>query len=125
AERWNGTNWAIDTASTPANPYSTPLLRHVACPSASLCTAVGDFLNTDGVDVTLAERWNGSAWSIQGTPNPMSVESSALASVACASNAVCTAAGRAASSGYPSALAQRWSGGAWAIQATPDPASGH
>jgi hypothetical protein len=35
------------------------------------CTAVGVYSKgSDGAQVTLAEAWNGTAWSVQSTPNP-------------------------------------------------------
>jgi hypothetical protein len=41
----------------------------VSCASASACTAVGDYY-TSVTRTTLAERWNGTNWTIQGTPSP-------------------------------------------------------
>jgi hypothetical protein len=32
--------------------------------------AVGNYTSSAGVIETLAERWNGTEWSIQTTPNP-------------------------------------------------------
>jgi hypothetical protein len=31
---------------------------------------VGEFFVNSGAQLTLAERWNGSTWAIQSTPNP-------------------------------------------------------
>jgi hypothetical protein len=52
------------------------LLIGVACTSATGCTAVG-YSSPNGANLvnhpspaTLAERWNGSTWSIQPTPQP-------------------------------------------------------
>jgi hypothetical protein len=36
---------------------------------ASSCMAVGDFTGT-GNEMTLAEAWNGTAWSVVKTPHP-------------------------------------------------------
>ena len=41
----------------------------VSCTSATACTAVG-YDASVGTTVTLAERWNGTSWKIQSTPNP-------------------------------------------------------
>src|SRR5215471_3569747 len=44
-------------------------LNSVSCSAANACTAVGAHLSTSGVNVTLAERWNGTSWHRQRTPN--------------------------------------------------------
>ena len=45
------------------------VLAGVSCASASACTATGYYYN-GSVYPTLAERWNGTKWSIEHTPNP-------------------------------------------------------
>ena len=69
AERWDGSSWAIQP--TPRLPGGAiGLLIGVACTSATGCTAVG-YSSPNGANLvnhpspaTLAERWNGSTWSI-------------------------------------------------------------
>jgi hypothetical protein len=41
----------------------------------------------------LAEQWNGSAWTIQSTPNPTGSNQNELYAVSCASSTTCTAVG--------------------------------
>ena len=66
-EQWNGSAWTIVSSPNPTGSV-TSVLSGVACVSASFCTAVGDA--TQGTStVTLAEAWNGTAWSIVSTPN--------------------------------------------------------
>ncbi len=121
AEQWNGTAWAIQTTPRPANQVGG--LEAVACPAPSACTAVGYAYDSAGVRITLAERWNGTAWAIQPTPNPAGAEASSFAGVACASISACTAVGSyTTSAGTPVTLAEDWDGTSWAIQATPNPA---
>jgi hypothetical protein len=43
--------------------------------------------------VTLAERWNGSGWEIQPTPNPAGATDLNLAGVSCPTRRACTAVG--------------------------------
>jgi hypothetical protein len=43
-------------------------LYGASCTSASVCTAVGDYVTSTGASKTLAERWNGTAWTLQSTP---------------------------------------------------------
>ena len=69
AERWDGTAWTIQPTPEPAGRRISTW-RGVSCTSATACTAVGYYRNSAGIQVTLAERWNGTAWTIQSTPNP-------------------------------------------------------
>ncbi|MEA2314573.1 MAG: hypothetical protein QOI03_1265, partial [Solirubrobacteraceae bacterium] len=48
------------------------VLSGVSCTTASACTAVGYYVNSAGTRLTLAERWNGTSWATQTTPNPTS-----------------------------------------------------
>jgi len=79
--------------------------------------------NTGVASGTLAERWNGTRWRIQSTPNP-SVGGWFLNAVSCTSPSACTAVGgRLASTPRPglATLAERWNGRTWSIQPTPNP----
>jgi hypothetical protein len=71
----------------------------------------------------LAEAWNGSTWSIQGTPDRPGA-ADALNGVSCASPNACVAAGRArtfaAGRPFDRTLAEGWDGTGWTIQATRD-----
>jgi hypothetical protein len=109
--------WSImPTPRPPANAE----LDAVSCRSVSACVAVGSQVNSAGDTVTLAERWNGSAWTVQATPNPSVAPISSLAGVSCPSAAVCIAVGEYNSGPDTVAmLAERWNGKAWAIQHTP------
>ena len=68
AEQWNGTVWTIRRLPSPggapgASPDVVPV--SVSCTSATACMTVGTTQNK-----TLAERWNGSRWTVEPTPNP-------------------------------------------------------
>src|SRR6516162_5503911 len=66
------------------NPLArTGQLAAVSCSSSSSCTAVGDYTKRFGTTVTLAERWNGTNWNVESTPNPEGAPSSALNAVDC------------------------------------------
>src|SRR5215469_2421320 len=119
AERWNGTRWSIQPAPNPSSPGGGTL-NWVACPSRTACEAVGASVDTSGNPLaTLAERWNGTRWSIQPTPNPAGVQGVRLEGVACTSPSACTAVGGSFAN---ASLAERWNGTKWAIQASPNPA---
>ena len=120
AERWDGTKWSIQPIPNPSSPGGG-ILNWVACPSASACTAVGASVDASANAnplATLAERWNGTRWSIQPTPNPAGVQGVRLEGVACTSPSACTAVGGSFAN---ASLAERWNGTKWMIQASPNP----
>ena len=92
AERWNGAKWAVQPTPNPSGTKGSELVA-VSCSSATACTAVGDYGKGAGGS-TLAERWNGTKWAIQATPNPVTgTDGSVLAGVSCSSARSCTAVG--------------------------------
>ena len=115
------TGWAIQplpTLTVAPNGH----LSAVSCPSALSCAAVGYSHDAQGVDVTLAEKWDGSRWTIQPTPNPQWAHDSFLTGVSCMSLSACTAVGDAVTaSGQQVALAERWNGRRWELQRMPSP----
>ena len=68
-------------------------LSSISCTSATDCVAVGYYNNSSGGATTLAEQWNGTAWTIMNTPNPAGSVGSYLSGVSCATGAACTAVG--------------------------------
>jgi hypothetical protein len=121
AELWNGTTWTLQT--TPSLPGTDEsALNGVSCASSTLCTAVGSSYPSAGAEATLAEVWNGVAWTVATTPNPTSANGSALNGVSCTSASACTAAGDYFdSSGTEESLAEVWRNSTWAVQSTPNP----
>jgi hypothetical protein len=108
--------WALQ--SLPAPVGSSRQLSGVSCASTTACTAVGSYQDSSGVTVTLAERWNGTSWSIQATPSIG--DYSVLSGVSCTSSTSCTAVGGSSASGHD-LLAERWNGTSWSLEATPNP----
>ena len=127
AERWNGASWALQpTPHLAAGAMN--LLIGVACASAAGCLAVGysspNVFNNQS-PATLAERWDGSSWRVQHTPNPPGAAASNLNAASCLSGSACIAVGNTSNSrGTPLTLAQRWNGHTWRVQPTPSPADG-
>ncbi|MGA2210704.1 MAG: hypothetical protein ABSH30_13810 [Acidimicrobiales bacterium] len=121
AEFWDGSSWSIQATPNPAGAQGSGLFS-VSCTSAGACTAVGIYVDSSGVEVTLAEAWDGASWSIQTTPNPAGSQESALSAVSCTSAGTCTAVeGAVDASGVTVTLAEFWDGSSWSIQATPNP----
>jgi hypothetical protein len=118
AEAWNGTSWSTESTPDPSGAEGS-LFNGVACNSDGTCTAVGGYTDSSGTQDSLAEAWDGTAWSVQTTPNPSGVEASSLSGVSCTSASACTAVG----AGGADTLAEAWNGTSWSIQLTPDPSS--
>ena len=122
-EGWNGTSWTVQRTPNPADTTFSELLG-VSCVSRTACTAVGHYTNRALIEVTLAERWNGTSWTVQRTPNPGGAKFSAnssneLLGVSCSSRTACTAVGDYANpAGTGGALVERWNG-TWTVQRTP------
>ena len=106
-EHWNGTAWSIVASSRNAS-ISANVLSGVSCTGTSDCWAVG-FAETapNNLPLTLAEHWNGSAWSIVTTPNPGVPRY--LTGVSCTTASDCWAVG------YSPTLLEHWDGTAWSI----------
>jgi streptogramin lyase len=123
AHSWNGTEWSSmgQGAARPSNGTEVTL-SGVSCTETSACVAVGHYINSASVEVTLAESWNGTEWSVKSTPNPTGAKASSLFGVSCTTSAACTAVGQYNnSSGTRVTLVERWNGTEWSIQSTPNP----
>ena len=93
AEAWNGTAWSAQATPLPAGALSGTLAG-VSCTSAGACTAAGYYDNASETELSLAEVWNGTAWSVQSTPNPTS-SGDEFTGVSCGAAGACTAVGSA------------------------------
>lgn len=92
----------------------------MSCPSASSCTAVGNYAGTEGA-LPLAEKWNGSSWSLESPPIG-SYNIASLAGVSCESTTICMGVGRGyKSTAHALPFAERWNGSSWAVQTVPLP----
>jgi len=126
AERWNGVRWTVQTIPSHPTGSTTAVLSGVACPSASVCFAVGSLTVGTGPTYVLAERWNGKSWTAQPIPNPAGPTNPVLSAVSCTSVTRCTAVGSYTSSaGQTVPLAERWNGTKWEIQSMPVPSGGY
>ncbi len=84
AYRFNGTStWTLQSTPNPSGATESAF-QDVSCASETSCTAAGSSLG-GGSTQTLAEKWNGSSWSIQGTSNPSDATFSSLFGVSCRS----------------------------------------
>jgi hypothetical protein len=67
AMRWNGSRWKATPSPSPGDGFDE--LFGIATGAADDLWAVGDQGGTSGPFQTLAEHWDGAAWTLVSTPN--------------------------------------------------------
>jgi hypothetical protein len=124
AESWNGTRWSLETTPPkPAGAFSNSFAA-VSCASASACQAVGD-IGTRSGQLTTAEGWNGTRWSLETTPKQAKSSTAFFQGVSCTAKNACQAVGYATTGtvgfGFVT-MAEGWNGTTWSSEHTPNPA---
>src|SRR5271155_1593555 len=85
--------WSIvPVATAPAGAQSSELSA-VSCFSLSSCTAVGDYVDTQGGTRMFADHWDGSTFSVQAIPSPPDVSEGGLTSISCPAANACMVVG--------------------------------
>jgi hypothetical protein len=127
AERWNGRAWSVVPVPTPVGSASSQL-SGISARSPSDIWAVGSATTVVGTTVqtrTLAEHWNGTAWSI--VPSRNATTSNLLTGVAAVAGNDVWAVGYTVTTDGTNqpdrTLIEHWNGTAWSIVASPSPAS--
>lgn len=115
---WDGTSWTTQTSANPAGAVLAQL-HGIDCRTASDCEAVGEYIDSSLVQHTLAERWDGSSWSLQSVPDPSGATDPVLSDVSCASTSACEAVGQFTTSGTTQPHAAGWDGTSWTLHAVP------
>ncbi len=122
AEQWNGRLWRLQHLPSPAGATQT-FLTGVSCASPTSCVAVGYSRRGSEPTTTVTERWDGTTWRLQASPNLDHTGGNRLTSVSCTSGSACTAVGFAGDMfADPLPVAERWNGSAWTVQPAPLPA---
>jgi hypothetical protein len=119
-EHWNGKAWKIVPSPNPVGS-SGSWLYGVDATTANNVWAVGYW--TEGLTTsTLAERWNGTAWSVVPSPNPGgSDEVTALQAVRSQSAGNAWAVGYLYTGSVTTPVAEHWGGRAWKAVTSPAP----
>jgi hypothetical protein len=109
--------WAIVT--TPNTASVDNRLLAVTCTSSTSCWSVGSSDTGPGTTAqrTLAEHWNGSAWSIVATPNTTNAQN-VLQAVTCVAASDCWAVGTSYGTIQFQILIEHWNGTVWSISPT-------
>ena len=117
---WAAAGWAIQPVPLPSGGTFGMLLG-VSCLPAGDCAAVGMSTSApSSVSQPLAERWDGSSWSVTPVPLPSGSSGGELNGASCVSAANCVAVGYYGP-GVGMPLAERWDGSAWSPQRLPVP----
>jgi hypothetical protein len=117
SETWDGAAWRIQPVPEPEGARTSYLIG-AACSSPTACTAVGNYQRVAGETLTLAERWNGTTWVPQPTPNRGN-EGSFLYGVSCPQTSECVAVGMHGGHRHAQGvLVEAWHGSSWSIQRT-------
>jgi hypothetical protein len=109
---------AMAATARPQVAAVTGSLGGVACAGVS-CVAVGGRSGTS--TGTLAEKLNGTKWSVVTSPNPKGSTGASLAGVACTSTKNCLAVGRYFVPGKTLPTAEMWNGTKWSLLTVPAP----
>jgi hypothetical protein len=91
-EHWNGKRWTVVRSANPRG-FTFSQLSGISCASARSCVAAGTFAIGSAPSATLIEQWNGTAWTIQPSPEPRKAMNSALTGVSCVGTTRCLAVG--------------------------------
>lgn len=118
AERWDGSSWSPQPAPQIADKGDTQL-SSVSCTSSTSCIAVEEYFGPSEPLQTLVERWNGTNWTIQSTPNALG-GTNLLVGVSCTSGRACTAVGWTDVNSDFAPLVARWDGARWSLERTPN-----
>jgi hypothetical protein len=126
AERWDDTRWT--NLKPILKTIADGVFNGVSCTTADACTAVGDagLKPADDATVALAERWDGSQWTVQNVPDPAGNaggDINQFEAVSCSSPTACIATGMdaPAANGIRTTLAEGWDRSSWNIHtALPD-----
>src|SRR5579863_8290983 len=117
--------WSIQPSpDAPGAKYNK--LDAVACPGPASCYAVGfSYAHTAGHTLPLAERWNGSTWTLQSIPALPHAGRSFLDGISCTAANQCIAVGYAVTnSPNVQAVTEAWNGTTWSLLATPQAGKG-
>jgi hypothetical protein len=120
-------SWSIVPSPSPGTSTPQDFLFGVSCASLFACTAVGTYVDSNHVNKTLVETWDGESWSVAPSPNlgPASYPNQ-LDEVSCPSADFCMSVGYSAYTvgDHPvyKTLAETWDGERWSLVPSPNEA---
>jgi hypothetical protein len=121
AATWNGTEWTLHLPPKVSESKKSVLLD-VSCSDGTHCTAVGGYNNKSNVQVSFVQRWNGTEWTVQTSPNPAGSSNTVLQNVSCVDRYSCVAVGDWLNAGTWQPMAQYWNNAGWSLDSAANPA---
>jgi hypothetical protein len=124
SEHFDGTGWTVVAIPDAPGSNGTQLMG-VSCVASNDCWTVGQWSDIAGGH-SLAEHWDGTAWTVVTSPVPPSSTGDGLNGVTCLTSINCWAIGNFVStnSGQPTqTLTEQWNGSAWSIVGSADTSS--
>ncbi|HEX4059727.1 MAG TPA: hypothetical protein VHY58_01800 [Streptosporangiaceae bacterium] len=121
AETYDGTNWTELATPLPSGD-TAGAFGGLAAISATSALGFGWVQNASDAIVPLAEKWNGTKWTVQSTPNPPGAADTLMAGAAAESASdMWLAGGDLTVAGTGDAVIEHWNGTAWSVSASPNP----
>lgn len=122
AEHWDGTQWAV-VASPSESGAENSTLAAVASISSNDVWAVGNYQEGGGAYQwnTLTEHWDGTQWSIVGSPNVAGADENFLTAIAAISSTDIWAVGHSETNITDVPLIEHYDGQGWSIVSSPYP----
>lgn len=125
---WNGTSWTRVAVPLPGDAAkSGATLRDISCFSSTYCIAVGSYPVQSAnppLTKTLVEKFDGTTWTVQTSPNVAAKNFNRLEAVSCSGTQQCMAVGyvqKGANEGEKEVLVEGWDGTSWTLRTTPAP----
>ena len=117
--------WRLQSNAPPSGASSDEL-SGVSCVPATNCMGAGNYVNSSGVEVPLAEQWNGSSWQVLAAKAPSTATQSSFQGVSCPSASSCTAVGFffTTTPGRTYSFAEHWNGSEWETPTVFEPEKG-
>lgn len=113
--------WAPASSPEPSDSHGGNL-AHVVCLSATSCHAVGVNFDLSNVEHSLMQKYNGTAWSVVASQDPVGSGQVTLNNLDCISATFCQAVGSYRDGGMAEhALIYAYNGTAWSVATISEP----
>jgi hypothetical protein len=112
AERWDGgRSWTVMTTANDGK--GTDGLYAISCRQVNACAAVGEYVDSTGIQQTLAEQLAGPSWAVKPTADLAGSLDNQLNGVSCTKAGTCTAVGDYQDQTAAFTQGWAWNGTAW------------
>jgi hypothetical protein len=119
AEKWTLLGgWKLQTLTFPPGNFASEL-GYVSCPTATECTATGDYHNSGGLQY-LVERWSGGTWAPEAPAAPAGAGFPYMQGISCPKAGKCMVGAdyRSSGTGPWQMTSYEWGGSSWTQRAT-------